>query len=109
MAFYLVEGDPEDGALDTLRQKLADQAFVDLRPFGPTLSHSLRNARWRPDGTVVWEEEDYCSPPLAQERDAVLDDYFWSVEVEPVAEGDGWARIRDLPRLFSNLADELLA
>ena len=76
MAFYLVEGDPEDGALDTLRQKLADQAFVDLRPFGPALSHSLRNARWRPDGTVVWEEEDYCSPPLAQERDAVLDDYL---------------------------------
>ena len=109
MAFYLVEGDPEDGALDTLRQKLADQAFVDLRPFGPTLSHSLRNARWQPDGTVVWEEEDYCSPPLAQERDAVLDDYFWSVEVEPVAEGDGWARIRDLPRLFPNLADELPA
>lgn len=105
MAFYLVEGDPKDGALDNLRQKLADDGFVDLRPFGPTISHSLRNARRRPDGTVVWEEEDYCSPPLAQERDAVLDDYFQSVEVEPVAEGGGWARIRDLPPLFPALAD----
>lgn len=105
----LVEGDLRDERLDEPKQKLTSEAFVDLRPFGPTLSHSLRNARWRPDGTVVWEEEDYCFPPLAQERDAVLDDYFWSVEVEPVAEGDGWARIRDLPRLFPNLADELPA
>ncbi len=105
MASYLVEGDPKDGALGNLRQKLADDAFADLRPFGPAISHSLRNARRRPDGTVAWEEEDYCSPPLAQERDAVLDDYFQSVEVEPVAEGGGWARIQDLPLLFPALAD----
>lgn len=106
MAFYLVEGVPKDDALDDLRAKLADDAFVDLRPFGPTLSHSLRNARRRPNGTVVWEEEDYCSPPLAQEREAVLDRFFCSIEVDPVAEGDGWAAIEDLPPIFPTLADE---
>jgi hypothetical protein len=108
MAFYLVEGHPYGERLDDLEQKLADDAFVELRPFGPTISHSLRNARRRPDGTVVWEEEDYCSPPLAQERAVVLDDYFQEIEVASVAEGDGWARVEGLPLLFPELADETL-
>jgi len=40
------------------------------------------------------------SPPLAQEREAVLDDYFGDLRVEPVREGDGWEKIAALPRLF---------
>lgn len=106
MAFYLVEARPRPNQLPVLREKLADEAFIELRPFGPTISHSLRNARRRPNGTVVWEEEDYCSPPLAQEREAVLDEHFHSIEVEPVAQGQGWARIRTLPPLFPELADK---
>jgi hypothetical protein len=39
----------------------------------------------------------------------VLNDYFRSVEVEPVADGDGGARIRDLPPLFPDLAGEVPA
>jgi hypothetical protein len=51
----------------------------------------------------VWEEEDYCRPPLAQERAAVLDDYFDKLQVEPVREGEGWLRIEGLERLFPDL------
>ena len=43
----------------------------------------------RSDGVAVWEEEDYCDPPLAQEREAVLDDYFGDLRVEAVKEGGG--------------------
>lgn len=70
------------------------------------LSHSLRTARRRPHGTVVGEEEDDCSPPPAQERETILDRYFRSIEVDPVAEGDGWVPIEDLPPAFPALADE---
>jgi hypothetical protein len=49
---------------------------------------------------AVWEEEDYCTPPLAEERQAVLDDYFQDLRVEPVAEGAGWRKIEQLPYLF---------
>ncbi len=108
MAFYLVSAQPIDEQLDDLRQQLTQDAFVELRPFGRTLSHSLRNARQRPDGTVVWEEEDYCSPPLAQERSAVLDRYFTSIEVEPVAEGQGWKKIQTLAPLFPELAEDTI-
>lgn len=106
MPFYLVEAIPHGERLDELKRKLAVDAFLDLRPFGPTISESLRNARSRPDGRVVWEEEDYCSPPLAQERAAVLDRYFQSIAIEAVAEGAGWHRIQEYPCLFPDLANE---
>jgi len=52
----------------------------------------------------MWEEEDYCRPPLAQEREAVLDRYFDQISVEAVAEGTGWALIEPFPALFERPA-----
>jgi hypothetical protein len=103
MAHYLVTATPKAERLDDLQARLRRDEFVQLRPFGTALSFSLRGARIRPDGTAIWEEEDYCRPPLAQEREAVLDRYFEGIEVETVAEGEGWQRIDALPRLFPDL------
>ena len=103
MAFYLVTATPHEALLTDLEARLARDEFVPMRPFGTALSQSLRNARRRPDGGAVWEEEDYCRPPLAEERAAVLDQYFHGLEVEPVRRGAGWKRIDDLPRLFPAL------
>lgn len=103
MAHYLVKAIPRDDLLGELESLLRKEAFLRLQPFGRALSHSLRNARIGEDEVAVWEEEDYCSPPLAQERKAVLDHYFESLSVEPVSAGDGWSRIRQLPRLFPGL------
>ena len=100
MAFYLVSAVPKHGRLEELGERLARAEFLSLRPFGATLSASLKAARIRKDGVAVWEEEDYCAPPLAQERVAVLDDYFHDLRVEPVAKGEGWSRIATLPHLF---------
>ena len=48
-----------------------------LIPFGKSLQYSLENARLDDDDDdgefAVWIEEDYCSPPLAMEKEAVLD------------------------------------
>ena len=99
MAYYLVRAKPKPDRLTELHQELERNAFADLRPFGKALTYSLNNARVQPDGTAVWEEEDYCSPPLAQERAAVLDAYFEKIKVEQVNEGEGWKRIRALPKL----------
>jgi len=103
MAHYLVSARPVSNLLDDLESKLQQHAFRDLHPFGQALSSSLESARLLPDGTAVWEEEDYCRPPLAQERAAVLDRYFEALAVEPVAEGTGWQRIAELPPLFPAL------
>lgn len=102
MAHYLVRALPKRDRLDELEVRIRAGDFIDLEPFGRALSNSLRNAR-RDGDYAIWEEEDYCNPPLAQERDAVLDDYFHDITVETVERGEGWDQIEDLPRLFPGL------
>jgi hypothetical protein len=104
MAYYLVSARPVPDRLDDLEVKLTERAFLDLEPFGRALTASLQGARRLPDGIAVWEEEDYCRPPLAQEREAVLDHYFDDLSVERVSAGSGWERIAELPLLFPALA-----
>ena len=102
MAYYLVRAKPKAERLGELQERLQKTSFVGLRPFGNALTHSLKEARTQPDGIAIWEEEDYCSPPLAEERAAVLDKYFDEISVELVDAGEGWKRIEALPRLNSN-------
>ena len=103
MAYYLVEAVAKEERLPELAKRLDNDEFLPMRPFGASVTSSLRGARRRPDGGVVWEEEDYCSPPLAQERAAVLDEYFEDLRVTSVQENEGWAQIHDLPPLFPEL------
>jgi hypothetical protein len=100
MAHYLVRATPVPERIDELEAKLSEQVFVGLEPFGRSLTTSLQNARRFPDGTAIWEEEDYCRPPLAQEREAVLDHYFRKLSVQQVERGSGWELIAELPLLF---------
>ena len=102
MAYYLVKAKFHKDLLDELRTRLDSGEINKMRPFGTALQYSLDNARLDPkgEGWSVWEEEDYCSPPLAQERAAVLDTYFTSLSVEKVSQGNGWSRIESLPRLW---------
>ncbi len=106
MPHYLVQARPEDRLLAQLEGRLASGEIGRLRPFGRALSVALRGARVDAAGTAWWEEEDYCSPPLREERAAVLDTYFTGLAVEPVIPGEGWRRILELPHLFPAFAEE---
>lgn len=103
MAHYLVKARYQKELLSELRRRLDSGEIQQMRPFGTALQYSLDQARLDPqgDGWVVWEEEDYCRPPLAQERAAVLDTYFTGLGVETVKEGKGWERIKNLPLLWN--------
>jgi hypothetical protein len=103
MAYYLVTAKPKYDRLGDLLANLRKNAYASMRPFGRALTSSLQNARLREDGYATWEEEDYCSPPLAQERAAALDEFFDELGVTPVQEGAGWKKIETLPRLFPEL------
>ena len=102
MAYYLVKAKYQKDLLEELRSRLDNGEIQKMRPFGTALQYGLDNARLDPHRTevAVWEEEDYCSPPLAQERAAVLDTYFTELAVEKVQEGKGWEKIESLPRLW---------
>jgi hypothetical protein len=100
MAYYLVKAKFHTDLLAELRSRLDSGEIRQMRPFGRALQYSLENARLDPQGWAIWEEEDYCSPPLAQERAAVLDTYFTDLNVERVQEGQGWEQIESLPKFW---------
>jgi len=102
MAFYLVTARPIRSKMNDLRRWLDSGEIRTMRPFGRALQTGLDNARWKSDGTAVWEEEDYCVPPLAQERAAVLDEYFTDLEVQHVIKGEGWKEIDALIKVWEN-------
>jgi hypothetical protein len=100
MAHYLVTAKPKSDRLDDLRSNLREHTYSSMRPFGKAMTYSLENARLRKDGYATWEEEDYCTPPLAEERAAVLDEFFDDLDISPMPTGAGWQQIENLPRLF---------
>ena len=61
---------PKSDRLRDLLGNLRKHIYSPMRPFGKAMTYALENARLPEDGYAVWEEEDYCSPPLAQEREA---------------------------------------
>ena len=100
MAYYLVQAKPIDDLLTELRQRLDSGEIKVMKPFGQALQYGLDNARLQENGIAIWEEEDYCVPPLAQERAAILDTYFKELHVEKVNQTDGWKKIESIPRLW---------
>lgn len=99
MAYYLVRAKAKMD-LTALHDRITSGEIARMQPFGRGLEYSLQNVRQESDGWLVWEEEDYCRPPLAMERAAVLDTYFTDLSVEKVEEGVGWALIESLPLLW---------
>ena len=102
MAYYIVQAKFQEDLLTELRSRLDSGEIQKMRPFGNALHYSLENARSDQPGWAIWEEEDYCRPPLAQERAAVLDTYFTDLSVELVKQGKGWERIASLPMLWDD-------
>ena len=105
MALYMVKARPRKELLENLQKDLSSGKILKMRPFGSALQYSLENARIddneNPD-YAIWVEEDYCSPPLAMERESVLDQYFNDIEVSRVeSEEEGWNMIKEKRSLWN--------
>jgi hypothetical protein len=76
MALYLVRARPRKDLLENLHEELSSGKISRMKPFGQALRYALENARIDIENTdfALWIEEDYCSSPLAMEREDVLDD-----------------------------------
>jgi hypothetical protein len=100
MLYYLVQARPIEDLLPELRQRLDSGEIHVMHPFGPVLHYSLDHARLQENGIAIWEEEDYCWPPLVRERAAILNTYFKEFSAELVDPTEGWKRIESIPRLW---------
>lgn len=106
MAYRFVRARPKWGRLSELWERLQSGDIQKMEPFGESMARALHDARVDTDtGKAVWIEEDYCTPPLAMERSAVLDDYFEELEVVDgdVNETAGWERIDHLPSMWDRI------
>ena len=102
MALYVVKARPKND-LSGLGKESNSGEISRLRPFGKTLQNGLDNAKIDPkDIYALWIEEDYCTPPLAMERESVLDRYFDDITVQLIAsEKEGQDRIANIPGLWT--------
>ncbi|MFN8372052.1 MAG: hypothetical protein U0694_04150 [Anaerolineae bacterium] len=97
MAYYLVKAKPM--RLKELKALVDGGGIRAMRPFGDELQTCLQKARLDSDGYATWEENCFCTPPLAMER-AVLDQYFLDIQTTTVEQGKGWSAIEALPPLW---------
>jgi len=102
MAYYLVTAKPKKELLGELKDSLNKDLFYKLKTFGHALTLSLKDARVNEDGSAIWEEEGYCITPLKEERENVLDRFFDDIKVLRVSKDEGWEKIKNLPKLFTN-------
>ena len=83
MTTYLVRAKPKRDLMVQLDNRLQSGKISQMKPFGKALQYGLQNAKIdRGERYAYWIEEDYCSPPLAMERKAILDQYFDDIHVE---------------------------
>lgn len=101
MTYYLVHAKAMVDLLPALKKRLDEGEIMQMKPFGPELQEALMNARVDDKDVVSWVEMDYNDPPLKEEREAILDEFFTDIKAEEVdAKGDGWHKIDNLPLLW---------
>lgn len=100
MAIYLVTATPIRSKMNDLCKWLDSGDIRAMHTFGQNLQMGLDNPRWQSDEVAIWEV-DYCVPPLAHERAAVLDEYFTELEVQHVNKDEGWKKINSLEKFGS--------
>ena len=103
--FYDVKARLRKEMATELRRALLDDTIRDQKPDGQEIADSMQRAVVTADGAVAWSEMCYCKPPLAHERQTVLDRYFDAISIRPV-EGYQHQRGRRLVEYLDELAAE---
>ena len=81
---YQVRARLRPGAEAALLQKLTDGSVASQRPDGAEIVAAMARAVLTGDGQVEWSETCYCSPPLAHERETVLDHHFDAISTREI-------------------------
>jgi hypothetical protein len=100
MAYYLVKAKPLEDLLPALKKRMDEGEIATMEPFGQVLHDGIENARLDENGFALWEEEDKCDPPLKEERQALLEQFFTDISATEVNKGEGWKKIENLPLLW---------
>ena len=87
---------------EEFRRTLLDGTIASQQPDGQEMVDSMNRAVVTASGDVEWSELCYCQPPLAHERQTVLDHYFDNITT---AETAGYQELEGRP--FMEYLNEL--
>jgi hypothetical protein len=82
---YKVRAQLRPGTEAALLHKLTDGSVAAQHPDGAEIVAAMERAVITGDGHVEWSETCYCSPPLAHERETVLDHHFDDISTEEIS------------------------
>ena len=74
-----------------LLRRLDEGSIAAQQPDGQEIVASLHRAVVTGANTVRWTERCFCDPPLAHERETILDRYFGDITTEPVEDYERYA------------------
>jgi hypothetical protein len=106
MAWFLIQGFPRPERMPELEEMLRRGSLQAIQPQGNEIHRSLTQARQDADGSVWFEVQSFSAPPLSSERTMVFDQFFHSMDITEVEQGEGWHRIDEVPYLFPTLFQE---
>ncbi len=66
------------------RRKLTDGTIASQKPDGKEVVAAMQRAVVGSSGDIEWSERCYCDPPLAHERETVLDHHFDDISTEAI-------------------------
>ncbi len=81
---YKVKARFKEESAGEFHSKLLDGTIASQEPDGPEMVDSMNRAVVKESGEIEWSEQCYCKPPLAHERQTVLDDYFDDISTEVI-------------------------
>jgi hypothetical protein len=100
--YYKVTARLKEGRGPELLRRIQDGSIASQKPDGSEIVAAMKRAVVSENGQTEWSEVCYCSPPLAHERQTVLDRYFTDIESEVV---DGYQQHAGSP--FTDLLAKL--
>lgn len=81
---YKVTGRLKKQSAGEFRRKLLDGTIGEQKPDGREIVAAMNRAVVTATGDIQWSETCYCDPPLAHERQTVLDHHFENISTEVI-------------------------
>ena len=81
---YKVTARLKAASAGAFRRKLLDGTIGEQKPDGREIVAAMNRAVVMAGGDIQWSETCYCDPPLAHERQTVLDHHFDDITTQVI-------------------------
>lgn len=80
---YQIKARLKEGKAKGFKEALENGTVAGIGPDGREIVKGMESATISKSGDITWNMICFCSPPLEHEREAILDEYFEDMRIEP--------------------------